>query len=115
MALEFALDADVVGVGSAKAAFEYLDANAKPDLIIMDVMMPEIDGYSACETLRGRAEFKTLPIIFLTARLGSAEREKGAAVGGTAFLSKPFDPMTIGTDVKKLLADAGQSLSSGDG
>ena len=110
MALEFSLDAQVIGVGSAKAAFEYLEANPKPDLIIMDVMMPDIDGYTACKRLRESPELKSVPVIFLTARLGSVEQEKGEAVGGTAFLAKPFDPLTIGGEVTKLLADAGYAL-----
>lgn len=110
MALEFSLDADVVGVDSAQAAFDYLDGNPTPVLIILDVMMPEIDGYTACKTLRTRPELGDVPIIFLTARVGTSEREKGKAAGGTAFLAKPFDPMAIGGQVSQLLSDAGCPL-----
>ncbi len=110
MALEFALEATVVGVSSARAAFDYLDGNPAPDLIILDVMMPEVDGYTACKSIRERSELDRVPIIFLTARVGSAEQEKGKKAGGTAFLAKPFDPMTIGGEVTKLLSAAGYAL-----
>ena len=110
MALEFALEAEVTKVGSAKAAFSHLDDHPIPDLIILDVMMPEIDGYSACKTLRERGDCNGVPIVFLTARVGSVEQQKCDDAGGTAFLAKPFDPMTIGDQLRSVLADAGHQL-----
>lgn len=110
MALQHLLDAEVTAVGSAAAAFQHLDAHPAPDLIILDVMMPQVDGYTACRQLRARDGLAAVPVIFLTARLGTAEEEKGAAAGGTGFLAKPFDPMTLGTQLTELLASAGHIL-----
>jgi CheY-like chemotaxis protein len=103
MALQFTLKAEVVALGSAEEAFAYLEQNPLPDVLLLDGMMPGIDGYTACAKLRADARFATLPIVFLTAKTQRAEKERALAAGATACLGKPFDPMTVGQDLKTVL------------
>jgi DNA-binding NarL/FixJ family response regulator len=63
-----------------------------PDLVITDIMMPQVDGYQFLKQLREDSQFKTLPVVFLTARGMTADRIQGYNAGCDAYLSKPFDP-----------------------
>ncbi len=67
----------------------------KPDLIFMDVMMPVRNGYEATKEIREISQFKSTPIIFLTAKGQSSDREEAMAAGATEFLEKPFSPNKI--------------------
>jgi DNA-binding response OmpR family regulator len=61
-----------------------------PDLILLDVMMPKIDGFSICKQIRANPEWKDMRIIMLTARGRDVEREKGLALGADDYITKPF-------------------------
>ena len=63
-----------------------------PDLVISDIMMPQVDGYEFLAQMRGDQRFKTLPVIFLTARGMTSDRIQGYDAGCDAYLPKPFDP-----------------------
>ncbi len=63
----------------------------RPDLILADVIMPNIDGYEFCTQIKAHPELKHIPVIFVTARTDQASRAKGYAVGGARFITKPFD------------------------
>ncbi|WP_440905451.1 response regulator [Catenovulum sp. SX2] len=63
----------------------------QPDLVLLDVNMPEVDGYQVCREIRKLDAFKHVPVIFLTARSGLQDRLNGYACGGDAYLAKPFD------------------------
>ena len=103
-ALKFTLQAEVIALASASEAFEYLENHELPDAILLDSMMPEIDGLTACKRLRADPRYGEVPIIFLT---GSArtpgEAELAIAAGATACLGKPFDPMSIGDEIMSIL------------
>jgi DNA-binding NarL/FixJ family response regulator len=75
-----------------------------PDLVITDIMMPQVDGYQFLQQLREEPQFKTLPIIFLTARGMTADRIQGYNAGCDAYLSKPFDPDELVAIVTNLLS-----------
>lgn len=75
------------GVEAVEAAREF-----RPDLIILDVMMPRMDGWQACATIREDADLADIPVVFLSARAQDADVEKGEALGAAAYLTKPFDP-----------------------
>lgn len=64
----------------------------KPDLVLLDIMMPRIDGYEVARTLRADPETATLPIIMLSAKAQEEDIRKGVAVGVNEYITKPFSP-----------------------
>jgi DNA-binding NarL/FixJ family response regulator len=74
-----------------------------PDLVISDVMMPQVDGYELLKRLRGDARFQALPVIFLTARGMTSDRIQGYDAGCDAYLPKPFDPDELVAVIKSIL------------
>jgi two-component system, OmpR family, alkaline phosphatase synthesis response regulator PhoP len=65
-------------------------ARAKPDLVLLDVMMPKLDGFTVCQRIRATPEWQDLRIIMLTARGRDVERDKGLALGADDYITKPF-------------------------
>jgi CheY-like chemotaxis protein len=74
-----------------------------PDAILLDVMMPEMDGPSTLRELQSRIATRAIPVIFLTAKVQAADRQKYTALGVRGVISKPFDPLTLGQQVKDML------------
>jgi len=74
-----------------------------PDLVISDIMMPQVDGYQFLAQMRQDDRFKALPVVFLTARGMTADRIQGYNAGCDAYLSKPFDPDELVAIVENLL------------
>jgi DNA-binding NarL/FixJ family response regulator len=74
-----------------------------PDLVITDIMMPQVDGYQFLKQLRDEPQFKTLPVVFLTARGMTSDRIQGYNAGADAYLSKPFAPDELVAIVTNLL------------
>jgi CheY-like chemotaxis protein len=105
LALRHTLEADVAQVGSGAGVFAWLQANPVPDIIVLDAMMPEMDGYEVCRRLRADRRYADVVIVFLTARALVTELGEGVAAGADGVLSKPFDPMTVGRDLQAI-ADA---------
>ena len=66
-----------------------------PDLILLDVMMPEMDGYEVCERLKRDPSTRAIPIVFLTGRAEAADREKGLALGAVDYITKPIEPEVV--------------------
>ncbi|MEA2516553.1 MAG: hypothetical protein QOG16_391 [Actinomycetota bacterium] len=66
-----------------------------PDLVILDIMMPRLDGYQACEMLKAADATKEIPVIFLSAKAQQGDIEKGQSFGVAAYLTKPFDPSEL--------------------
>ncbi len=102
----------VTVANSAIAALEYLKKNL-PDLIISDIMMPQVDGYQFLEKLRENPRCKALPVVFLTARGMTSDRIQGYQSGCDAYLSKPFDPEELEAIIKNLLERRKSALDSG--
>ncbi|MGK7921556.1 MAG: response regulator [Trichodesmium sp.] len=74
-----------------------------PDLVITDIMMPQVDGYQFLQKLREDERFKALPVVFLTAKGMTTDRIQGYQAGCDAYLSKPFDPEELVAIVENLL------------
>lgn len=68
---------------------------AKPDLILLDVEMPELDGFELCRTIRQQPETKRTPVLFVTGRNSRADIQQALAVGGNDFVVKPFMPTKL--------------------
>ncbi|MBF2015023.1 MAG: response regulator transcription factor [Rivularia sp. T60_A2020_040] len=88
---------------NARDAWEWMQQNT-PDLVISDIMMPQVDGYQFLKQLRDDTRFKTLPVIFLTAKGMTGDRIQGYQAGVDAYLPKPFDPDELVAIVENLLA-----------
>jgi DNA-binding response OmpR family regulator len=76
----------------------------RPEVILLDWMMPDIDGPEVCRRLKGDPAFAAIPVIFLTARSQQAEVASGLAFGAAGYIVKPFDALTLGDEVRVLLA-----------
>lgn len=76
----------------------------RPDLILLDVMMPKMDGYEVCQRLRANPALKGVTIVMLTAKGREVEREKGLALGADLYITKPFSTREVVRRVKEVLA-----------
>ncbi len=92
----------VTVAGNATDAWGLLQQET-PDLIISDIMMPQVDGYEFLKQLRGDSRFSSLPVVFLTARGMTSDRILGYQAGCDAYLAKPFDPDELVALVENLL------------
>jgi len=90
---------DIALAMEAKQMFEYLD-NEIPDLILLDIMMPDMDGYTACLKLKNLDRWKDVPVIFLTALTGTRNMMEGYNCGAVDFITKPFEPLEVLARVK---------------
>lgn len=88
--------------GNAHDGWELLQKTS-PDLVISDIMMPQVDGYQFLKQLRDDPRYQALPVIFLTARGMTSDRIQGYKSGCDAYLSKPFDPDELVAIVESLL------------
>lgn len=75
----------------------------KPDLIILDLMLPKIDGYKVCAILKFDKNYGKIPIIILTARAGESDKELGTEVRADAYVTKPFESGAFLAKVKELI------------
>lgn len=75
----------------------------KPDIIILDVMLPEMDGYSMCRLLKYDTKFRDIPIIMYTGQIREKSRMMGQQTGADAYLVKPFEPQTLLDTIRRLL------------
>jgi CheY-like chemotaxis protein len=66
-----------------------------PDLVVLDIMMPRMDGYEACKKLKADETTKDIPVIFLSAKAQPSDIERGKEYGVAAYLTKPFDPAEL--------------------
>lgn len=80
-----------------------LIAERRPDLLLLDLMLPDLDGFAICEILRRRAETADLPIVILSAWNEPDSRHLGLELGAIDFLNKPFSPRALTARVKELL------------
>jgi DNA-binding NarL/FixJ family response regulator len=92
----------VAAASNAQAAWEQLEQQ-KPDLVISDIMMPQVDGYEFLKQLREDPRFDQLPVVFLTARGMTKDRIQGFNAGVDAYISKPFDPDELVAIVNNVL------------
>ena len=76
-----------------------------PDIILLDVMMPRLDGYQTIEEIKKNEKFNRIPVVFLSAKGQQIDIAKGLAMGATDYIVKPFKPSDLVNRVRKILAD----------
>ncbi len=74
-----------------------------PDLVLLDVMLPEVSGYEICESIRMDPSLADVKVLMMTARGSAIERRKGLALGADGFISKPFELKDLREEVRRLL------------
>jgi len=95
-------------VATAADGTEALDkiAKLKPDIVILDVMMPKMDGLEVCRRLRADPKTARIPVILLSARAQDLDIREGLDIGASAYLTKPFDPVELLQVVGRLSSGA---------
>ncbi len=78
----------------------------RPDLILLDIMLPDVDGWDVAEELAAKDETREIPVLFLSARSDSADQVRSHETGGVGYISKPFDPLAMTDKVRKVLERA---------
>ena len=101
-----ARDYQVTLATSAHEALALFASGISFDLILCDLMMPEMDGPACLQRLRALPETQAIPVLFMTAKVQTAEIDRYLAMGAAGVIRKPFDPMTLAQDVRSLLEAA---------
>ena len=90
-------------VGNGQEALDAVKQQA-PDVILLDWMMPELDGPETCRRLKADPATASIPVIFLTAKSQEAEIQRGLSLGASGYVTKPFDALTLGQHVKDIVS-----------
>ena len=111
---------NIVGAASAEEAIDILKKGPAPDIFLLDLLLPGIDGYELCRRLRADKKHAATPVIMLTARDEDADIVAGLEVGADDYMTKPFSPRVLTARVKAVLrratvepSDAEDSVSHG--
>jgi two-component system phosphate regulon response regulator PhoB len=75
-----------------------------PDVVLLDWMMPELDGLETCRRLKADPQTAAIPVVFLTAKSQEAEIQRGLGLGASGYVTKPFDALTLGEQIKEIVA-----------
>ena len=84
----------VTGVRDGKSALEAIAAD-RPDLVVLDVMLPGLDGFEVCRAIKENPETSSIPVVMLTAKKSSNDLERGRISGADAYLTKPFKSVKV--------------------
>lgn len=93
---------EVLSAVDGKQGLEKAQREA-PDLIILDLMIPKMDGFKVCGLLKKDARYARIPIIMFTARAQESDKRMGEEVGADAYLTKPFEPKALVAKIEELL------------
>ncbi len=105
MSLEFLMKKNNYQVMIARNGTEAMDSinTLKPDLILLDIMMPDVDGYSICKHVKSKKELKNIHVVFISAKTKEADIEKGYQLGASLYITKPFSTRDLMKKVNELL------------
>jgi DNA-binding response OmpR family regulator len=98
---------EVIDAGDGPTGLEKARSE-QPDVILLDVMMPGLDGWQVAEALLDDERTRSIPIIFLTARAEIRDRARGLDLGGIDYVTKPFNPVELAPLVRELIHRVGQ-------
>ncbi|WP_286759948.1 response regulator [Sulfitobacter sp. UBA1132] len=108
LSLKISGEFEVLSCASGIEAMSAVEA-FKPDLLLLDVMMPNMNGVETLENIRNLEGFSMIPAIFVTARAGVDQNQAVLKAGALGVIVKPFDPLELGGEVKTLFSDASMS------
>jgi DNA-binding response OmpR family regulator len=109
--IQFLMEQQGYSVLTAQRGEDALDLiyQYKPDLVLLDIMLPGIDGWQVCEIVRLNPNYRDIKIIFLTAKGRREEVAKGLALGADAYITKPFSNAELVAEVKRLLEETNEA------
>jgi CheY-like chemotaxis protein len=93
---------EVVEAADGSEALELVRAE-RPSLVLLDVMMPNVDGWTAAARLQSDPALRDIPVVFLSARAAKEDRERAQQLGAVGYVVKPFDPLELGGVVRGVL------------
>ncbi len=100
---------DVMGVSDGEEALKII-SDYKPDLVLLDVIMPGIDGFEVCRRIKSDPKFDHIPVVMLTAKKKPQDIQKGEVVGAASYITKPFKSSTVIETIQKCLQGPGKSF-----
>jgi DNA-binding response OmpR family regulator len=105
MSLEFLMKKNGYGVMIARNGTEALDIVGKqmPDVVLLDIMMPDVDGYEICRHIKKTAKLKHTKVVFMSAKSKEADIQKGYDLGAALYVTKPFSTRELVKQIKGLL------------
>jgi putative two-component system response regulator len=98
---QYAVKAARNGVVALKIA----QSPKKPDLVLLDIVMPEMDGFAVCSELKSNPDTAMIPVIFISGEIGVEERQRGTELGAVEYLTKPVEPNKLMTAIETAFAD----------
>jgi len=96
-------DYDVSVAMDGESALEFI-AEAAPDIVLLDIMMPGMSGYEVCERLKADDQSKHIPVIFVTGKTDAEDQHKGLALGAVDYIFKPLDPIIVKNKLKRFFS-----------
>ncbi|MFN8165925.1 MAG: response regulator [Bacteroidia bacterium] len=105
MSLEFLMNKSGYEVRVARNGKEAIEIVNKeiPDLVLLDIMMPDVDGYAICKHIKGTAKLKHILVVFLSAKTKESDIQKGYSMGASLYVTKPFSTRDLMKEIKSLL------------
>lgn len=106
--LRFGLEAEgfeVIEAGDGETGLKRARED-RPDLLVLDLMLPRMDGYKVCRALKFDERYRSLPVIILSARSGTQDRELAMTMGADAYVTKPYDMRLLVTRIREMIVQA---------
>ena len=94
---------DVKGVADGRAALDTIET-MKPDLVLLDIMLPEIDGFEVCRRIKANEETRHIPVIMLTAKKSREDMARGEQVGADWYITKPFKSAMVIETIQRFVS-----------
>lgn len=106
MSLEFLMKKNGFDVLVARNGTEALQIvkTFTPDVVLLDIMMPDVNGYEICQYIKSQKKLQNTHVVFLSAKSSEADKEKGISLGASLYIAKPFSTRLIVSQIKLLLA-----------
>lgn len=96
----------IIEAANGEEAIQKLSEGIKPDLMLLDIMMPKMDGFTVLKKLKENDEWEDIPVIVVTAKGGEDDEKTALSLGATKVMTKPFSPIQLIQEVKRVIGDA---------